>query len=157
MSNRVYTVSFSNIPVSSAQDLIALYTGAAVKCRPLMIEMAANGQTTIDNYPFQLIRLAATVTPGSGGNAAAIIPVDPLDRASLSTARINDTTEASSSTSNPILSSQFDPINGYVWQMPTSGLIELPLAQYSDAFILRLLVNPVGTIDVSTTLWFEEF
>lgn len=148
---RVYTVEFANVSVSAVQDLIAAYSGANRTIRVLAIQLAANGQTTIGNYPIRLYRLAATVTAGSGGATPTPQPLDPNDAAAAFTAHTNDTTPATSSGSTSVIfSDQLNPINGYYWQAPHP--VE---AAPSQALVLELDAIS-GTLNVSGTMWVEE-
>src|ERR1700674_4375449 len=132
----IFTIRCQNVAVTARQDIFCAYETAGKKLRCVGIEIAANGQTTVGNYPISIQRLAATVTAGSGGTAVTPQNVNPNGAASGFTARANDTTQATSVTAGPMVGAQFNPINGYVWQPPL--LEAAPKADLSGAISLRL-------------------
>src|ERR1017187_6671929 len=70
--SEVFTVICKNVAVTAAQDVLIAYVSATKKLQLLAVEMAANGQVTIGNYPIQIKYLAAAVVAGSGGAAATL-------------------------------------------------------------------------------------
>lgn len=152
----IFTITCRNVAVSAIQDVLAAYAASTKKLRLLAVEMAANGQTTVGNYPIRLRYLPATVTAGSGGSAVTPHNVNPSGAAASFTARSNDVTQATSGgTATDIVATQFNPINGYYWQPPVP-VAEEPKANLSDAFVLSLDSAPAGTINVSATMWLRE-
>lgn len=151
--SEIFTIVCENVAVSAVQDILAAYAAATKKLRCLGIELAANGQTTVGNYPIRLRRAEATVTPGTGGTTPTPNNVNPGGAAASFTAHANDTSQATAGTVIDVVASQFNPINGYYWEPPTRG--EPPGADLSDAFILSLDGAPSG-INVSATMWLEE-
>ncbi len=96
---RVYTVSFKNVTISAAQDLVALKGSTGKTCRLRRVWLNMN-DTTLQTA--QGLRLSAkygsaTVTLGSGGSAPTPRPLDPGDAAASFTAHVNDTTPATTS------------------------------------------------------------
>ena len=150
----VFTVVCENIAVTAAQDVLAAYAAATKKLQLLGVELAANGQTTVGNYPMRLRYLASAVTSGSGGAAVTPHNVNPDGAAPSFTARRNDTTQATSATAADVVATQFNPINGYYWQPPMQVGDE-PKADLSGAFILSL-DGVSGTLNVSATMWLRE-
>ncbi len=152
----IFTISCKNIAVSAAQDVLCAYASSTKKLQLLGIEMAANGQTTVGNYPITIKRLASPVSAGSAGSSLTPKNINPDGAAPSFTARRNDTTQASSSTVDEWVNTQFNPINGYYWEPPKavqSG--DEPKADLSDAISLSL--NSVtGTLSVSATMWLRE-
>ena len=149
----IFTVECANVAVSAAQDILAVYAASTKKLQVLAIEIAANGQTTVGNYPIRLVRFASGYTPGTGGTGVTPNNVN-VDGASPSfTAARNNTTQTSG-TSVVYIASQFNPINGYYWQAPT-GVGDEPKFDLSQAAVLSL-DGITGTLNVSATIWVRE-
>lgn len=152
--SEIFTIVCDNIAVSAAQDILCAYAAATKKLRCLGFEIGQNGQTTVGNYPLRLRYLPATVTSGAGGAAVTPHNVNPDGVAASFTARRNDTTQATTGgTAVDVVSTQFNAINGNVWQPPTWDAA--PKADLSGAITLSLDAV-TGTINVSGTVWFEE-
>jgi len=151
----IFTVVCENVAVTAAQDVIAAYAASTKKLQLLGVELSANGQTTVGNYPIRLRYLPASVTSGSGGSAATPRNVNPDGASASFTARINDTTHATTGgTASDYVASQFNPINGYYWQPPVSVGDE-PKADLSGALVLSL-DSVTGTLNISATMWLRE-
>lgn len=99
---RRYTFGFENVTVSTAQDLLLLPGPAAGKVIVIERLWVKNVDTTLvagQDLRLRCQYLPATVTLGSGGTGS-ITPskIDQADAAcSVTTARINDTTPATTS------------------------------------------------------------
>lgn len=153
--SEIFTIVCENVGVTAAQDILAAYAASTKKLRLLAVEMNANGQTSIGNYPMRLRYLPATVTSGSGGAAATPHNVNPDGAAASFTARRNDTTQATTGGSAvDWVATQFNPINGYYWQPPVP-LADEPKADLSGAVILSLDAV-TGTLNISATMWLRE-
>ncbi len=151
----IFTIVCENIAVTAAQDVLAAYAASTKKLQVVALEMAANGQTTVGNYPIRLKYLPATVTAGSGGGTVTPHNVNPDGAAASFTAARNNTTPATTSgTAADIVATQFNPINGYYWQAPT-GIGDEPKADLSGALVLSLDAV-TGTLNISATMWLRE-
>jgi hypothetical protein len=151
----IFTIVCENIAVSAVQDVLAAYAASTKKLQLLAVEMAANGQTTVGNYPIRVKHLPTTVTAGSGGASVTPHNVNPDGAAVSFTARRNDVTQATTSgTAFDFIASQFNPINGYYWQAPTPVGDE-PKADLSEAIVLSL-DSVTGTLNISATMWLRE-
>jgi hypothetical protein len=150
----IFTITCDNVAATASQDILAAYAASTKKLRLLAVELAANGQTTVGNYPLSLRYLASTVTHGTGGTAVTPNNVNPTGAAASFTARANDFTHATSSTTVVVVATQFNPINGYYWQAPTPVGDE-PKAELNGAFILSL-ESITGTLNLSATMWLRE-
>ena len=153
----IFTIVCENVAVSAVQDILCAYAASTKKLQLLAVELSANGQTTVGNYPIRLRLLPATVTAGSGG--AAVTPKNTnQDGAAVSfTARRNDTTQAvTGGTASDWVATQFNPINGYYWT-PPPGVSpgDEPKADVSTAIVLSLDAVS-GTLNVSATMWLRE-
>src|SRR5882762_9725805 len=96
---RRYVVSFENVTVSAAQDLLSVKGTTGKVIRLISVKVGATNTTLVTAKSLQLRVqfLPATVTAGSGGGTATPRLLDPGDSAAAATARINDTTPATSS------------------------------------------------------------
>lgn len=151
----VFTIVCENQAVTAAQDILAAYAASTKKLQLLAVELAANGQTTVGNYPLRMRYLPATVTAGSGGAAVTPHNVNPDGAAAGFTARRNDITQAvTGGSAVDFVATQFNPINGYYWQTPTP-VGEEPKADISSAFVLSL-DSVTGTLNISATMWLRE-
>ncbi len=105
---RIYTVSFENVTISAAQDLISLKGSTGKVCRLLRIWLGATN-TTLQTAQSLRIRCrygTATVTQGSGGSVPTPIAIDPGDAAASFVAHANDTAQATTSGSFTLLLAQ---------------------------------------------------
>jgi hypothetical protein len=151
----IFTIVCENVAVTAQQDVLAAYAASTKKLQLLAVEMAANGQTTVGNYPIRVRYLPATVTAGSGGGAVTPHNVNPDGASPGFTARANDTTHAvTGGTAVDYIASQFNPINGYYWQAPV-GVGDEPKADTSGALVLSL-DSVSGTLNISATMWLRE-
>jgi hypothetical protein len=151
---RTYTMSFSNVSVSAAQDLMCLYSGTG---GAFEVHEAVFGQitaTTVGNLRFHVGRLPATVTAGSGGSAGVINKNRSGDGAATVTGRINDTTPATTGGTEVILRSDvYNPINGYQY-LPAPE--DRPAANPSEAIRVSLDQAPGSAETMSGTITFAE-
>jgi hypothetical protein len=149
----VFTIVVENIAVTAAEDILAAYAAATKKLQVLAIEMAANGQTTVGNYPMRLRYFPSGYTAGSGGSAVTPHNVNPDGAAASFTAARNNVTQT---TGSPVdyVATQFNPINGYYWQPPT-GVGDEPKGDVSSALVLSL-DSVSGTLNISATIWLRE-
>lgn len=151
---RRYSVNFTAVTVSAAQDLISI-TGATGKmCRIIRVSVgiAATTLSTAQGLEIRCRFLPATVTAGSGGGSATPQKMDPGDAAASFTARINDTTPATTSGTAIVLESNGCHIySGFDYQFPTP-----PVVGPSEAFVFELLNTVTGTVVLSGTAIVEE-
>lgn len=151
----VFTVVCKNVAVTAAQDILCAYVSSTKKLQLLAVEMAANGQVTVGNYPIQLKYLAPTVTPGAGGAAATPKNINPDGAAPTFTARSNDFTQATG-TLTDWLATQFNPLQPYYWEPPKGVAAgDEPKAELSGAISLSL-DSVTGTLNISATMWLRE-
>ena len=153
---RIYQVTFENVTVSAAQDLV-LITGAAGKMMKILRMWL--GHSTSSLAAAQMLRLRArflpsAVTAGTGGTTG-ITPSrnDPGDAAcSSTTAGTNNTTVATTSGTAVVRWSQAVHLHaGLDW---TFG--QPPPIGPSEAFVFELLAAPTGTVAMSGGVEFQE-
>jgi hypothetical protein len=120
---RTYAVSFSGSRSAAIQDLIAVYCGSQMAVEVHGITIGQITGTTVQNLKITLKRLAAAVTSGSGGATASPRKMVRGDAGATVTARINDTTQATSATSSDtLLSDVFNIVNGYQFFFPPNDI-----------------------------------
>lgn len=116
---RTYTVGFQNVSVSAIQDLVAVYSGASGAFEIHDFTLGQTTQTTVGNLRLRGRRLPATVTAGAGGSAGTVNKTRSGDAAATVTARVNDTTQATTSgTAADVVDDVYNPVNGYQFLPP---------------------------------------
>lgn len=155
VSGRPYTLSFQNVTISAVQDLFLVLAGAT---KILGIQSVTLGQitnTSVQNLRVRGQYLPVTVTNGSGGGAGTIGRYVPGDAAATATARINDTTPATSSgTIVDLFDDVWNTVNGFIWVPPVPGRV--PLIGLSGAFRMSLDTAPASGMVSNGTVTFEE-
>lgn len=157
---RAYSVNFTGVSISAQQDIFYVKPAADKVCviEALYLSnvgIAADaGDAQEELYDIELLRLASTVTVGSGGNSQTPVPLAVNDTAAGFTARINDTTKASSNGSTAILHA--DGLNvriPYVYMPPPE---HRPLVANAQAVTLRLNSTPTDAVTFNGTMIVRE-
>ena len=93
---RVYNITFEQVSVSAAQDLVQIIgaAGKTVRVRKCWVGMSNTSLPTAQMCSTRFRFLPATVTNGSGGSSPTAQPLDPGDSAASVTAKANNTTKA---------------------------------------------------------------
>ncbi len=96
---RIYTVTFKNVTISAAQDLVALKgsTGKLCELRRVWVKMNDTTLQTAQGLRLNVKYASATITLGSGGSTPTPRPVDAGDAAASFTCHVNDTTPSTTS------------------------------------------------------------
>jgi hypothetical protein len=153
--SEVYTIVCDNVAVTQPQDILMALASTTKKLQLLGVEIAANGQTTVGNYPIRVRYLPPTVTVGSGGTPVTPGLLNPAGAAATFSARANDTTNAvTGGTATIWLASQINPINGY-YNAPPVPQGDEPLIELNGAVVLTLEAV-TGTLGLSATMWLRE-
>lgn len=149
----IFTIVAENVAVTAVQDVLAAYAASTKKLQLLAVEMAANGQTTVGNYPLRVRYFPSGYVAGTGGAAVTPHNTNPDGASASFTAARSSTTQTSGA---PIdyVATQFNPINGYYWQPPVPVGDE-PKADVSSALVLSL-DGVSGTLNISATMWLRE-
>lgn len=151
---RTYSVTFEQIAVSAAQDLVQIKGAAGKSCRILRVYTNASDTTAPTNQQLALRCrfLPATVTDGSGGSTATPRPMDPGDAAASFTALINNTVKATTSGTAAVLEDNAANIfSGYDYPFPRP-----PVIGPSESFVFELLSTVSGTVHLSGGVVVEE-
>ena len=152
--SRIYTVTFENVAVSAAQDLIQI-KGASNKMLRILRRWVGATDTTIPTGQMLRLReriLPATVTDGSGGTTPTPVKHDQGDAAASFTALANNTTPATTNGTAVVeyatgchIFNGFDDIHD---DPPTVG----PTSSY----VFELLSTVTGTVHLSGGVEVEE-
>ena len=157
---RLYTVTFENIAVTAQQDFFYVKPAAD---KPIFVEevkiatvggAADAGDAQEELLSVVLCYVPATVTASSGGSTHTPAPLMPADTAAGFTARINDTTKATSS--GTILNRDPDGMNS---RIPYLGL---PAPEHriwcanAAAVTCRLNTTPADSIAMNGRMLVRE-
>lgn len=158
---RVYAVEFHAVSVSAQQDFFYIKPAADKICLLEAVYLsnvgggADAGDAQEELYRIEVRRVPATVTVGSGGSSvSAPNPLVTNDTAASFTARINDTTPATSS--GTILNLHSDGMNvrvPYVWIPPQEHPYVVANAQ---AIVVTLLTTPADAVTMNGTAIVRE-
>lgn len=157
---RAYAVEFHNVSVAAQQDFFYIKPAADKICIIEALYLsnvggaADAGDVQEELLRIELIRVPATVTAGSGGGAMTPNPISTNDTAAAFTARINDTTVATTSGTNLNLHSDGMNIRvPYVWMPPPEHRILVANAQ---ALVARLVSTPADAVSMNGTMIVRE-
>lgn len=153
---RRYPVTFERVSVTVAQDLVQV-KGAAGKTLRIISQRCKPADGTLPtamNLAFRGRFLPATVTDGSGGSSWSGGPYDPGDSAASFTAKLNNTTKATTS-GTPIVNTEGGEheFNGYEKVYPVG---EQPVVGPSESYVFELLNAPAATAVLSGEVIVEE-
>ncbi len=154
MTGRMYSISFDQVTVAAAQDLINLTATAGMALRIHRIEAGQRSLAAWEAKPVRLIRFPATVSAGSGGTAATPARMNNGDVAATITARVNDTTPMTTSGAASVLMARdWEFLNGLLVVFTPD---ERPVIAPSQGLALNLPVAPSASMIASVTLVVEE-
>lgn len=157
---RGYTVSFVAVSITAQQDLFYIKPAADKICVIEAIWLGANGgnadagDAQEELYDLEILYIPATVTAGSGGSAPTPQPLAINDSAAGFTARVNDTTKA---TTSGTITNRY-PI-GWNSRVPLEW-IPAPehrlIVANAAAIVARLNTTPADAILVNGTMVVRE-
>lgn len=154
MSQRVYHATFSNVSISAVQDL---FSEQATATMAFEVHESVIGQVTataVGNLRISLHRLPATFTVGSGGSGATNQPSNFGDAAATLSARVNDTTQATTSGTNTVLRADvFNVINGWQYLPAPEDRYQIKISQ---GFVVSLDTAPGSAETMNGTLSLAE-
>ena len=151
---RNYTVSFENVTVSAAQDLVTIIGGTGKMLRIIRQWWGCSDTTlaTGQNLSVRGRVLPATVTPGSGGTTPTPRPLDGGDAAATFTAHANDTSKTTTNGTARIVEENGSHLYaGYAFAFPNP-----PTVPATSAYVFELLSSPSGTVDISGGVEVQE-
>jgi hypothetical protein len=148
----MYSVSFEEVSVASAdapQDLFNLLAAAG---KPLIVHEVRIGNTDGETSEQWSILVHRGTTAGTGGSTPTPRPLDPSGAAAGFTARVNDdTTQATEGLI--LLADGFNVLNGWIW-IPTPEC--RPMVAGSTRIVVELQTATVTTILLSGAMIVEE-
>lgn len=157
---RAYIVEFHNVSVSAQQSMFYVKPAADKICviEAIYLGVAGvqgqSGDSKEELLDIELVYLPATVTVGSGGNSMTPNPLAVNDTAAGFTARINDTTKATSS--GTAVNRHSDTMNSripYVWLPPPE---HRSLVANSAAIVLNLNSTPASALTMNGSMIVRE-
>lgn len=157
---RAYSVTFAAVAATVAQDCFYLKPAADKVCLLEYANLSAGGgtadagDTQEELLRVEVIRLPATVTAGSGGGTFTPTPLAVNDTAAGATARINDTTVATTSgTATTLIADGWNNRSPWVYFPAPEHRIVVANAQ---AVVVRLNTAPADSLSISGSLIFRE-
>jgi hypothetical protein len=151
--SREYSIEFDGVAVSAVQDLLAVYAGANMAFEVHSITLGQISAVAVGNLRITLKRMRATVTSGSAGAAPTVQKLNDGDAAATVTARANDTTQATATTSTKLHADVYNVVNGYQWIFPPD---DRPVFQPNQAAVLSLDTAPGSAETMSGTMVIAE-
>ena len=153
-AGRIYTIPFRNVSVSAVQDMIAAYAGASMAIELVSLSIGQITQTAVELLQISIKRLPATVSTGSGGSSATPVPDNDTDADATFTARVNDTSQATSSgTVVYPMPDVLNEVNGYQWIWPEKAR---PSCKPGEALIASLDSAPPAGRTMSGSMKVKE-
>lgn len=155
---RVYTVVFDSVAVTAAQEFFTITPADDKPCAILGWEIDNVGGTAdAGDAQEELLRMILRrghATVGSGGSAPTPEPVCSTDGAAGFTARVNDTTLASTGTTHDLWNGGLNVrVPGPFFYTPET----VPIFSQADTrLVLRLVTAPADSINLSGTMWVAE-
>lgn len=154
MSGRYFSVPFSAVTVSAAQDLFEL---TPADDKPVEIVGIELGQTSdsgdAQDEQLQISIIRGHTTSGSGGSAPTPSPLDPNSAAAGFTAEVNNTTIASAGTTVTLQTGAWNVRAGYINWFPEGCR---PRATQANTTLVVRQTAPADAITMSGTLYVRE-
>lgn len=154
MQGRVYTVLFSAVAVSAAQDLFELIPADD---KPIELVGMKLGQTSdagdAADELLQLSIIRGFTASGTGGNAATPQPLCHADAPAGFTAEVNNTTVATTGTTGTLHTDTWNVRAGYEMWWP-EGM--RPTAGQGNTSIVVRQTAPADALTMSGTLYVRE-
>lgn len=154
MAGRSYSVIFSAVAVTAAQDIFEITPAddKPVNILGLFIGQSSDAADAQDEM-LQVSIIRGFTTSGSGGSAATPSPLDNIDTAAGFTAEVNNTTVANTGTSVTLHTDTFNVRAGYqVWFPPEC----YPRATQANTTLVVRITAPADSLTMSGTLYVQE-
>ena len=154
-TDRIYTVSLSKIAVTVAVDSFEITPADDKPCEILGLFLGQSsdfGDTQAEILPYRVIR--GFTTTGSGGTTTTPRPLNRSDAAAGFTAKTNNTTGATTGTTNDLHSDSFHVATGEKLWLPEG--CEWEVTQADTTLVVRLATAPADSLDMSGTLYVRE-
>ena len=157
---RAYCVEFHNVAISAQQTIFYIKPAADKICIIESFNLGVagvqgqSGDSKEELLDIELIYLPATVTVGSGGNSMTPTPLSVNDTAASFTARINDTSKATTNaTAVNRLSDCWNTRIPYIWLPPPE---HRNIVANAAAIILNLNSTPGSSLTCNGSMMVRE-
>jgi hypothetical protein len=151
---RIYSVIFSAVAVSAAQDLFEI---TPADDKPVSIVGIELGQSSdagdAQDELLQISIIRGFTASGTGGSAPTPAPLDPVDTAAGFTAEVNNTTLANTGSSVTLMTSTFNVRAGYLNWFPPEAR---PSASQANTTMVVRITAPADAVTMSGTLYVME-
>lgn len=157
MTGRMYTISFSAVSLSAAQDLFEISPADDKPVEICGLFLSQTGVGDIGDAAEELLKLAIIrghSTGGSGGSAATPAPVKATAASVGFAAEVNNTTIASAGTGVTVHEDAWNVRAGYQFWWPEGA--EPGASQANTTIVVRMASAPADAITVSGTLYVRE-
>lgn len=160
MNGPIYTVQFNAVGVAAAQDLFSLLahsTSRIAICRIEIGQYSDAGDAASELLSILLQTGATTV--GSGGSAPTPANLQPWSRAAVTTARANDTTQATNGTIVTRYAASWNIQAGFIYAPrfePLANYDERIKVAAGERFVVSSPGVPADSITTNGTIWFQE-
>ena len=156
---RFYSVNFSAVTASAAQDLFELVapSNAAARIRLHAVSLIQTSDVAAadsEALRVSVLRYSSGSTSGSGGSAPTPSPLESGDPAATFTAEVNNTTTATGGTSVTLCEDGFNVLAGWQWSLPIPP-DRRPSAVNGERLIVRMTA-PADALTLSGTAIVEE-
>lgn len=154
MAGRSYSVVFSAVAVTAAQDIFEITPAddKPVNILGLFIGQSSDAADAQDEM-LQVSIIRGFTASGSGGSAATPAPLDNIDTAAGFTAEVNNTTGANTGTSVTLHTDTFNVRAGYqIWFPPEC----YPRATQANTTLVVRITAPADSLTMSGTLYVQE-
>lgn len=154
MSGRVYSIIFSAVAVTAAQDLFELSPADDKPVEIIGIELGQSSDSgDAQDEQLQISIIRGFTASGSGGSTPTPAPIEPNGAAAGFAAEVNNTTLANTGTSVTLHTGCWNVRAGYInWFPEGCG----PKANQGNTTLLLRQTAPVDSITMSGTLWVRE-
>jgi hypothetical protein len=152
---RMYTVIFSAIAVTAAQDLFELVAPSGTGIKLHAVFLSQSNSTTSAQLRTTIKRGEGTVTSGAAGSAPTPVPAVEGDAAATFTAEVNNTTRmvVGSGAIKTLHDDAFNVLSGWVY-LPTPDMRFT--AKPGDRLVVGLETAPGSSLTMSGVAYVEE-
>lgn len=154
MSGRIYTVIFSAVAVSAAQDLFEITPADDKPIEIVGIELGQSSDSAdAQDEQLQISIIRGFTASGSGGSSATPASLNPNGAAAGFTAEVNNTTVANTGTGVTLHTGCWNVRAGYINWFPEGVR---PVAGQGNTTIVLRQTAPADAVTMSGTLYVRE-
>lgn len=158
---RIYSVPYQGTITNAGgnSDLLEILPAddKPVKLRGWTIGQTSEvGDAAEEGVRISVIRMAATVTSGSGGSSVTPVPVDSADTAAGCTVECNNTTVATTSGASTVLNEFAWNERASPWDYWYPDERFCPKAKQGEGLFVRMQTTIADDMSGCVTFWIEE-